>query len=110
MNVKKRLATLMTVNLVLLGGVVVSVLTDGQTARGQTSVGAQRRYVMVAGEQGLTSRTGGRDNTVYVADLERGLVVALNYKQSSRLMEPIATRSLVQDIEMLEQRRGEPRR
>lgn len=108
MSGKRGVTPLLTLNLALLAAVVVSVLTDGSSANAQSGLATQRRYVMVAGENRRADRSGAREDTVYIADLQRALVVAVNYRNNR--LEPIATRSLTQDIERLLPRRNEPRR
>jgi hypothetical protein len=101
MNGAGTLKFLFTANVLLLAALGVSVLTEGQPANAQTQVG-RYRYAMVAGEQRQLRRTGIQTDTVYVADLEQGLLVALDY---SRGLRPVAVRSMTRDIDASQTRR-----
>jgi hypothetical protein len=95
---RRTLASLVTLNLALLMALVLSVLTQPQPATAEAQP-MRGRYAIVAGEQSRIGRTGSRPNTIYIVDLQQSLVVALMYDVGKNRLEPVAVRSLVQDIE-----------
>ncbi|MCC7147012.1 MAG: hypothetical protein IT443_11255 [Phycisphaeraceae bacterium] len=91
---RNSLVSLVVLNVLLLGGLVMTILTAGQPVSAQTAgaVGRYGDYAMVA----ATPSTGS-EQVVYIVNLRTSDMVALTYRSAKNELQVIDQRNLAQD-------------
>lgn len=90
----RMLATLIAANVLLLGGLVLSVLTE--PAHGQAAAGRRGDFVMVAG----TGSGRGNQQVVYLLDMRSSRMAALLVSSSDQRFQVLDVRELEQDTQL----------
>ncbi len=89
----RMLVTLIVVNVLLLGGLLLSVLTE--PAHGQAAPGRRGDFVMVAG-----MGSGRSQQVVYLLDMRSSRMAALLVTSSDQRFQVLDIRDLEQDTQL----------
>lgn len=95
---QRSLAALVTLNVILLAGLVVTAFTPRDA---EAQFGGAHSYLMVSGEVVGREQQAG----VYIIDRQTAEVIALFYRSADNAVEYIAYRNIANDI-----RAGAPQR
>lgn len=95
MRNRRTLIWLVVVNVLLLGALVLSVLTEPSPAMAQPAAGRSGDFVMVAG-----TVTGGNEQAVYLLDLRSARLATIVARSAEQELQIVDIRDLQQDAQL----------